>query len=79
MTDIPPDPAPGAVPIAAPNVIANARGASSILAPYALALACLAAVVFDPNLQSSADTVLKLVLGAALMAINPGAKSGAPR
>lgn len=75
MTDQPPDTGP---PIVAPVKPLNDLHAVTKVAPYALALACLAAAVFDPNLQGSADTVLKLLLGAALLAINPAAKSEAP-
>ncbi len=84
MTDQPPVTeapavAPDLQPGTAPRTPADTAGASKVIAPYVLALGCLAAVVFDPGLRGSADTVLKLLLGAALMAINPGARPAAPR
>ena len=69
MTDQPPPPA-----LAAAS--RDYQGLARILAPYGLAAVVVLAAAARPDMTEAAKTVITLVLGAALTAIDPNPRGG---
>jgi len=64
------DRAPAPVAAPSPSIVAAVSGITRSVGPYVIAVGVLAAVVAKPDLTDPKQ-VINLLLGAALLAINP--------